>query len=970
MYFCGMKIYLGLTFNDPQLLPPAPADGVNSQVLSPGGLLSYLETYYSLGTPAVNRTALRTEQYRQVLVQHLEAVDQQPFYLAAFRADEFATAEELLSRRDELLDAGYPLSAEAAEETPSRIRALHELEALLLADDNELDLFAGPADRLNLLLSCLSEDRHHRLTICLNEPRHLFPPGLRRLLNALEGLGDEIRQLPAPEAVMKANDLGRWQQKLVGASEGAPKSLELFQAPMPEKGVKEKDLTGDGSLIILRAQRETHLAAYLARLLRDAPDWRPGALLTIRNQTLDNALITEGLPSLGVPSTSLARPSLQVLKLVTAFLWEPLEVDRIMEFVSLVTKPLDWRLAQRMAVHLANTPGMFGPGWVAMVEGFFRELEADDETTNEQITTIRKQYENWFRRRRVSREGRIPGADLSKLFFDLREWALLERSEKRKKDVQLNRTVGDYAGLLVLSAQAQRARDLLDAQPEAELGFLEVERLVRTVYEPAPTSFQPKEQGALSTIFAPASAAKLPDAEPLTRLIWWDFIEHEPDYFFSRHYPDELAYLESLGALPNGPAHRNELSAWQQLRPVLHTREQLVLCLPERVDGSPVEAHPLFGDLEAAFPDGALDRITINVDAAGEAAGPAVTGQLPGFTPVPINPLARPVPQLTIDRLQRAQPREREAPTALEDLLYYPHKWIFRHQLRLQGTPILSIASENRLRGNLSHLFIERLLNKIKAGDVVMERAAVSDWIDDNAYRLLAQEGAVMLEYGQEPERVQFIRTMQYSAWSLVHYIKENDWSVRGSEQVLEGELEPMGGQFVRGRADLVLEREKNGTVEVAVVDLKWRGKTVFKNLLRNAKDVQLCMYAEFVRQNLPREGEDKPPYRQPERVHTAYFVLRDALMLSRDELAFANIETVAGAEEAPVVQATTLKKIRTTHNWRWEQFAEGLVEIRCNETLGHLEDLYQDLPQEELLEMESDDARFDDYRSLIGLVR
>ncbi len=973
-----MKIYLGLTFNDPQLLPAAPAELVNSQVLSPSGLLNYLETFYSLGTPAVNRMALRTEQYRQVLVQHLKISQRDPFYLAAFRADELATAEELLSRRDELLDAGYPLSAEGAEETPARIRVLHELEALLLADDNALDLYAGPADRLNLLLSSLGEDRHPRLQIFLNETRGLFAPGTRRLLDALESLGDSISALPEPEAPLKNNDLGSWQHKLravSGIKKGSPEPVQgsLFgeeTSSLATAAVTEQDLTGDGSLVILRAQRETHLAAYLARLLRDAPDWRPGALLTVRNQTLDNALVTEGLPSLGVPSTSLARPSLQVLKLVTAFLWEPLEVDRIMEFVSLVTKPLDWRLAQRMAVHLADTPGMFGPRWVAMVEGFFRELQADGETTNDQIATIRKQYDDWFRRRRISRDGRIPKFDLRQLFFDLREWALLERTEKRKKDVQLKRTVGDYAGLLVLSAQAQRAMELLDAQPETDLNFLEVERLVRTVYEPAPTHFQPKEQGSISTIFAPASAAKLPGTDPLKKLIWWDFIEHEPDYFFSRYYPNELEYLQSLGARPNGPAHHYERSAWQQLRPVLHTREQLVLCLPERVDGSPVEAHPLFGDLEAAFPDGALDRITINVDAAGQATGPLVTGHRPAFSPVAIHPLSRPVPQLSIERLQQAQPREREAPTAMEDLLYYPHKWIFRHQLRLQGTPILSIASENRLRGNLSHLFIERLLNKIKSGEVAMERAPVREWIDDNADRLLAQEGAVMLEYGQEPERVQFIRTMQYSAWSLVHYIKENGWSVRGSEQRLEGELEPMGGQFVRGRADLVLEREKNGVVEVAVVDLKWRGKSVFKNLLRNAKDVQLCLYAEFIRQNLPPDGEDKPPYRQPERVHTAYYVLRDALMLSRDELAFANIETVAGAEEAPVVQASTLKKIRATYNWRWEQFADGVVEVRCNETLGYLEDLYQDLPHDELLEMEADDARFDDYRSLIGLVR
>ena len=952
------SILLGLTFSDQKLLPVLPADDHDTVVLGPGGLLRYLEGFYALGAPAVNRSALRTEQYRQVLRLHLEDAGEVPFYAHSYASDAFATAEELLSRRDELLDAGYELAREPADGCPPRLRTLHELEAIVLDEDGP-GLLSGNADRLNLLLGALPERRHPDLTIHLNEPRDLLPPGLRRLLARLEEGGDTVIRLPAPDPATTDTDLGRWQAALRGAGKGG-------------------DLTGDGSLVLLRAERETHLAAYLARLVRDNPEFRPGALLTVRNQTLDNAMLSEGLPSLGVPSTSLARPSLQVLKLITAFLWQPLEVERIMEFVSLVTKPLHWQLGQRMAEHLANTPGLFGPRWDAMIGRFFRELQEDGSGTGtakqkEQADAILARYRLWFEAERYNRGQAVPKRRLRVLFNDLRTWAFEERTEKRNRDEYKKRKVGDYAGLLVLAAQAQRALELLEAQPETELSFLDVERLVRTVYEPAPTQFQPEEQGALSTIFAPASAARTPDGPEIDKLVWWDFIEHEPDYFFSRYYPEELDWLRRHGAEPNGPDRQNDLAAWQALRPVLHTRQQLILCLPARVDGAAVEAHPLFGDLEAAFADGALNRITINVDAAGDARTGVLALRVPAFAPVAVNPLNQPVPQLAIARMSAAEPRDNESPTALEDLLYYPHKWVFRHQLELRGTPILSIASENRLRGNLSHLFIERLLNDVQAGELgpmeTLTKQTVQNWIDRNETELLTQEGAVLLEYGQEPERVQFIRTMKYSAWSLVHYLKENGWSIRGSEESVRGELTPMGGQEVRGRADLVLERDRNGKHEVAVVDLKWRGKTVFKNLLRNAKDVQLCLYAEFIRQNLGEEGKPSA-HKTPTTVHTAYYVIRDALMLSRNELAFANIETVAGADEAAVVQREMLSKVRATFNWRWEQFNAGTVEVRCADTLGHLEDLYLDEPHDERLEMETGDARFDDYRSLIGLVR
>lgn len=982
-----MTIILGTTLTDQQTLPPATTNVAGQALLPPAGLLRYLEGFYALGAPTINREALRTEQYRQLLTAHLAEAEAnaetKPFYAASFEADQSATAAELLSRRDELLTAGYSLRKHPDPNTPTRIAVLHQLEALLHDDRYDFRLLPGEADRLLLLLAALPEDRHPRLTILLNEPRHLHDSGYQRLLTALEKLGDTIAPLPEPELPTENTDLATWQKILRAAthptqavpkglhmskpgqaqrSPGATTQLDIFSAPEAQTGtgVPSQELTADGTLILLKAERETHIAAYLARLLRDNPDWQPGVLLPLRNQTLDNALLAEGLPSLGVPSTSLARPSLQVLKLITTFLWEPIEIDRVMEFVSLVSKPLHWRLGQRIAVFLADTPGMFGPRWFQMLEGFFREMADERNWSQTRIQATRAQYESWFRRKRYPRDGKVPKFDLRQLFNNLREWALEEYTESKKLPL-LGGRGGENTGLLVLAAQAQRAMELLDAQPETELSYLEVERLVRTVYEPAPTQFQQRESGALSTIFAPASALKKPDGEALQQLIWWDFIEHEPDYFFSRYYPQELAYLAGRGISLNGPDQRNELSAWSQLRPVLQAQQQLVLCLPGRVDGSPVEAHPLLGDLEAAFPDGALDRITINIDAAGEASELLNGKVVPTFTSVPVRPLAGPVAQLYLGRKGAITERNPETPTALEDLLYYPHKWVFRHQLRLKSNPILSIASENRLRGNLSHLFIEQLLNQMKADKRAYTRDDVRDWIDTNWMRLLKNEGAVLLEYGQEPERVQFVRTMHYAAWSLVHYLQENGWRIRGSEEVLEGELTPMGGQPVKGRADLVLERDRNGKAEVAIVDLKWRGKTVFRNLLRNAKDVQLCLYAEFVSQD-----RDHPAAT----VHTAYYVIRDAMMIARNELAFANIETVSGPEEAQAVQRETLGKVRATYNWRWEQFHEGVVEVRCRETLGELEDLYLDLDHDSLLEPGDDDARFDDYRSLIGLVR
>ena len=71
-----------------------------------------------------------------------------------------------------------------------------------------------------------------------------------------------------------------------------------------------------------------------------------------KRQTFDLAMRMEGLPSMGVPSTSLARPSLQVLKLITTYLWEPVNLRKLHEFLELTVNPLDRRLGYRLAIIL------------------------------------------------------------------------------------------------------------------------------------------------------------------------------------------------------------------------------------------------------------------------------------------------------------------------------------------------------------------------------------------------------------------------------------------------------------------------------------------------------------------------------------------------------------------------------------------------------------------------------------------
>ncbi|MEM7572072.1 MAG: PD-(D/E)XK nuclease family protein [Bacteroidota bacterium] len=968
-------IYFGSALNDRSL--PQPAEESLGEIrLDTKGLIRTLEAYYGLYPKEERLEYLRVEQYRQLLQNELQ---KQPtaFFAASFAADPLATAETLLAFRDELLAAGYPLHLGPAVSCPPRIELLHRLEQSSLNADNAFDLLPGEADRINELIAAIRPAGHPALCIWIHEPAELLPPGIVRVLNALSKVGDWLQYLPLPSGSPLDSDLRRWQQTLLQSkwSEAIERSGDNFAAPSvsisaeflarctPEEALrikaiktqwstaafqKNKQLVNptkaDGSLIILRAKRETHLAAYIARILRDNSSWQPGVLMARKRQTLVNALRMEGLPSLGVPSSSLARPSLQVLKLVTSFLWDPVDLRKLMEFLTLVIKPLHRTLGYRLAAALAESPGLYSEAWFMALNQFFAEelpriTERDPSLDTKQL---QQQYDFWFKRTRYDKSTRAPKSELRKIFVFLINWV------RQLNDLEKT----DSSGLHTLAAQAERAVALIDTLAEEDLSPLEVERIVRTVYEAAPAQFQLEELGSLPVAFNPAAVFG-----PVDQLIWWDFVQEEPAYFFSRWYPHEIAYLAS-GAWSNSPneaavhlispVQQNDLLRWSETRPILHCQERLVICLPDRIEGAEMLPNPLWGDLKAIFGED-LDRLLIDIDQ--EQVKDPLPWQMPHFEELLIRELAAPRPFIQIPEPARLRGRDAETPTSLEDFIYHPHLWILRYGVKIKASQQLSLELGSRLRGKLAHRFIERLFVDPRP---ISEwtKTTVYNWVQEQEVDLLRKEGGLLLEYGAEPDRVQFRRQLQRAAWALIVTLQEDDWVKANVEQILEGELEELS---LKGRADLVLERTDG---QRAIVDLKWRGKTRFTNLIRNREDLQLTLYARML--------QDK----SDQTINTAYFILSEPLLLARNQSAFKRAEAVDQEANDADVQAEILEKLLATLFWRKQLLEAGQLEIRCSATIAELEEAYQKLDYDQLLEMRDNDARYDDYRALIGVIR
>jgi ATP-dependent helicase/nuclease subunit B len=948
-----MVLHFGLHF-DNGVYPQRDTEQLvdNERFVGERGLLSFFETHLGLQVPTEKVEHIRTEQYRQALTRYLKIApslqesSRTVFYQKSFEADQLACAETLLARRDELLNAGWDFKVK--ENMPPRLRALAQIENKFLRDDDgNSRLVAGKADRWAVILDKLKTQQVPLNQLISHTPMEFLPPQYRRLFQIINA------KLKVVEQAQAANNLKPETRNQKSTD------LSIFQDFVQNKlplGQKNK-VVADGSLLIVEAENDVEAAAWLAKLLSKNPTFKPKFLIPDRSRMLDEALVQNGLPAFGLPSMSLGRPTLQLLKLAPAFLWRPLDPYKILEFVTMPVKPLDHDLGTVIAQVMSARPGIGSELWFAAIDDFFVNLE--DKVFNQNapidVKAIRRQFDFWFDRPTYDITKSAPRDEIALIFNHLRTWA----SEEFEK------SNGKNASLLVLAEQARRIEEYLTELPpsEAFLSFLELERIIRTVYEPAPVNPHGQELGHYPHVTQGSCLV-----ESANDLVWWHFVDTEGVHFFSRFYKEEIEFLmvnvkwsmvndttgenspftihHSKFTIQNSPLMspqmENKLMLWERIQPVVRTNRRLILVTYKQANGENQLEHPLMSHLRACFEG--LHNIVLHGKIPPSVF--AARFELPEDVELHHHRLGKTSPFIVLNSTLLTR-REHETLTSLESLFYYPHQWVFLHKAKLRKSPILSIVKENTLKGNLAHRFFELVLQE-DFKDWTREK--VTEWVNEHSRRLLRSEAATLLMYGYEPERVQLLRQINYAIWTMMTNLTRNNWRVEATEKDLAGKF---GDTPVRGKADLVLLRGAN---ERCVVDLKWSGHGYRERLLRSGEDLQLVLYSRLLTAN-------------DDWAHTAYYIMENARLLARNNAAFLDVKPLMPDVDAFALNASIYQKMEKTYAWRMAQIEKGRLEIRTAFTAKELEEHYG-AELLDVLEMKSEDGRFDDYRSLIGLIR
>ncbi len=900
-----MKLIFGLQLDG--VVFPKPQTEAGALYAGPLALLKFLEARLGLEGPQEKNEHIRIELYRQAAAGLLE-IQSGVFFKQSFEADPIGCAAYLLALRDELMGAGLKWAYVTAD-SPERIQHLAGIEKFY--DDRE----KGLAERLVTATEGLIHKKTPMESIQIIEPFDLLPAVFKNILNRLsQSSGRPVEAFKFSGAAEGESDLSLFKNFLL-----SPPTQKT--APFAPKG--------DGSLLILKAKRETDAAIWIAQFLQKNRHCRPAFFLADNTLVVEDAMSQEGLPCFGVGSSSLSRPALQILKLATAFLWSPLDPFKILQFTALAFKPLSDELAAEIGRVMSQKPGIDGDHWRESIESFFvklKERAAVDQKIDYRM--IRSQYEFWFERSHYLTEA--PKSEVIQLFEYLSGWAVGEY--RRRK--------GKYPSLLTLSEQAGKIKEYFEtvALERDAITPLELKSVIDSIIEPSPVQTNPEELNRYH-YFRNESCL----LQPAEELIWWNFIDVAPAHYFSKWYGDELLWLEQNGIFPLLPKHENALKVWYRNKPALQTSRRLILVLPEKVNGKPVIEHPLYCHLKACFKD--LDLLSMGIPSVGEDNRLFASSlyRLPETEDIKTEIFAESSPFLHLQNRNFDLATEYETPTGLESLFYYPHQWVFKKMAKLGGSQILNVVSDHALAGNLAHRLFELAL---KENFYSWSQDATSAWLEKNCLSLVVQEGAPLMMYGKEPERLQFIQTLKSSLWRLILFIKENGWTVKATEMDLTGTFADVP---LKGKADVVLERQN----ELCIVDLKWAGRSARQNMIKNQEDIQLQLYGSMLLHN------GNVP-------HSAYFIISEGIMLARNSSAFKEVRSIVpGSDHADAHKDVYLKMINT-YQWRKDQLKQGKIEIRTEQTAKELEAEYG-AELMDVLEMKKENARFDDYTALLG---
>ncbi|MFT7773250.1 PD-(D/E)XK nuclease family protein [Roseateles sp.] len=829
---------------------PSPTNFFNSPLVGRLGFLSLLETYLGLAAPEAS-SAKRVAIYSGLLRAHDNG---SRFYSDSLQADSIGTAARLLDWRDEWRLGGWDGSAQPTH--PSR---LQELSAIETAAAGKLP--PGEAERLHLVVQALRESGPGPIkSVHLVDPPEDFPLLWRQVLDLLPAVG--VR-LPGPQGT---GQLRAVQEQALAVLAGQP--------------VGDLGAPPDGSVLLVHALTATTAEHWLSAL----NSHEPGDRLVLAEDSgdgLDVSLSATGGVNCGFERPSQLRPALQALPLALELCWAPLDINRLLDFLTHPVGPFSRRARRTLARAVAKQPGLGGEAWTAAKAKL---------VTGEDAQEVVDEIAFWLESERWTRNNGVP--------VD----ALIARVD-RLKEAMRRRLTGEsdeVASFLAAHRQCAAVHEALAELAGQGLATVlprQIEQLVAHATPAGATNpASVSHVGCMRSASTPAACIEAAD-----EVVWW--MPSTPSLPSPLPWsPSEVEALDQLGVQLRDPARELKSLASQWLRPLLTARKRFVLACPP----PGTEVHPIRQLLKKLLP--AIESTAIDLDSA-------LGSTLIGTTAAALAPQPLPTPPRLVQLPHPVQLGDSaQSFTSLNELFNDPALFVLKRVADLEPTSVLAVEEDNRLLGTLAHRVFEKLFAHADA--LTWSNPDAVAWFRTEADTLLQTEGALLLMQGAGVSQQHFRKVCEGAICSLLEHLRSAGVTQVQTEVEFSGTL---GAIPLVGKIDLLVTLGDKRTV---ALDMKWRSDNYYAGLLRSGEHLQLALYSSLVEQT-----NGAAP------AALGYFILESGALY----MTAADIFPKAQVRRPPdgVTVATLLDRARATWNWRKQQLDAGAIDVVPEEPEG-----------------------------------
>ena len=834
----------------------------------PQGLLSILETGLGLSGPSVHPVH-RIDEY----MKRLEKIDHESaWFHKSFSADPWSTARQLLEWRDELVEAGW--HGKMKTTGSPRLNALTQIENV------DIPLSIGRADRLRKVISFLEQNTSVRIaSILLTESMETLPPVWQHLLALLQKQGTSVNERKGPVRRV------------------ATSALACTQAVFQGNAVQPSLSWQDDSLILLRADNEWEAAEHLALWLASNRDENDQVTIICGDNTsvLDKALSRHGLPRLGRSEPSRWREMQQILPLMLANAWKPVDVRRLVELLSLTTSPFPNLVCQSLLAAIAKEPGVGGQAWQNAINKIEAKRKQDldemgDPRSEEKARLWVEEIQGLLVEERYDPSAGIPEDQLRKRCQKVIEW--------------LAWRIDEDPMLLEVVSQAREIQKL--SMGKGCIPRLTLERMMDAVIGTGSnTSDSCEEAGPWRVVDHPGQITG-----SCGELIWWGFndpVVKMPTYWSEQ----ERAELQAAGVhIEKSRDFRNrEASAWQ--RGFMQVEKRFIGIHIAQMERTDAYHHPYWDAICYAAARAANDLSEEEVLAClvrecksfahrpqWEFAGRSSTlEKAPDYIPF------QPASEYIVPASVIKNPTQLSY-SQMSTMIGCPMKWALQYHAGLRLPPSQEVSAGNQMIGTFCHRIVEELYadagRQWDADDAASEAARLYDL-------LLPSMASELLLEGNGVENLRYRSAIVEAVRQLVDNINRLQLKVERTEAHLQATLNDIP---FAGYADLLL-RDKEG--RPFVLDMKWSWSSKYRRQeVEEGSALQLAAYAWML--SAAESTKD---------VHTGYFMLAQGQLISSSDMLGDE------ATSSPYAMEEIWQLGVSSLNHTFTMFENGLLEAR-----------------------------------------